>query len=95
MWDNYYDEVSYSEKIGIDAGGNIQYASPRNIKVRCVSGGQEYVIHREETSVKYTKEYQIPFMIKEGDKIDNRLVLDVEASKDVFGRFHFCIAKVE
>ena len=41
------------------------------------------------------KEYNIPFMIKEGDKIDGNLVISVESSRDVFGNFHFCIAKVE
>lgn len=101
MWDNYYDKVVYIEKLPkLDMGGNIQYAPPREINVRCVSGGKEYIIHKEDTSVKYTKEYQIPFMINEGDKIidggtEERLVLNVEASKDVFGNFHFCIAKVE
>lgn len=95
MWNNYYDEVEYRAKNGKDAGGNITYSAPQTLKVRNVSGGKDYVIRKEETSIKYTKEYQIPQMINEGDKIDGRLVLAVEASKDVFGRFHFCIAKVE
>ena len=95
MWDNYYDEVVYKEKLGKDSGNNIIYAAPRTIQVRNVSGGKEYQIKKEETIIRYTKEYQIPFMINEGDRIDDRLVLNVEASKDVFGKFHFCIAKVE
>lgn len=95
MWNNYYDSVVYKKKIAEDAGGNIIYDSPLDIHVRNVSGGKDYKFTSEETIIKYTKEYQIPFMINEGDLIDGRLVLNVEASKDVFGKFHFCIAKVE
>lgn len=96
MWDNYYDEVEYKESTGEnDQSGYPDYKKPRKIKCRNVSGGTTYTIEQNETSIKYTKEYQIPFMIKENDMIDGRLVLNVEASKDVFGRFHFCIARVE
>ena len=96
MWNNYYDEVEYIEKSEeLDKTGSIVYKSPRNIKARQVSGGESYVNKDDSTSIKYTKEYQIPFMVNEGDKLDGRLVINVEASKDVFGNFHFCIAKVE
>lgn len=96
MWDNYYDSVEYIEQSDeLDKSGSIVYKSPRQIKVRNVSGGESYINKNDGTSIKYTKEYQIPFMIKEGDTLDGRLVVNVEASKDVFGNFHFCIAKVE
>jgi hypothetical protein len=96
MWNDYYDEVVYTEKTDrLDKSGSIMYKEPRTISVRCVSGGESYVTAKEDTSIKYTKEYQVPFMLHEGDKIDDRVVVSVEAAKDVFGQFHFCIAKVE
>jgi hypothetical protein len=96
MWDNYYDEVEYLEKEEkLDKGGNIVYKPSTTINVRYVGGGEKLVIDRENTSTKYTKEYHVPFMIKEGDKIDGKLVISVEPNRDVFGNFHFCIAKVE
>lgn len=96
MWDNYYDTVVYVAKSDkLDAGGNKIYNPPRNIQVRHVSGGKEQVIKKDDMTIKYTKEYQVPFMIQEGDTIDGREVVYVEPSKDVFGNFHFCIAKVE
>ena len=96
MWDNYYDSAEYIEKSNkLDKSGSPVNNPPRQINVRCVSGGENYIVSNEKTSIKYTKEYHIPFMIKEGDTIDGRTVVNVEASKDVFGQFHFCIAKVE
>ena len=96
MWNNYYDTVKYTEKSDkVDVGGNKINIPPKSINVRQVSGGKEQVISKDGVSIHYTKEYQIPFMVKEGDKIDDRQVVYVEASKGVFGEFHFCIAKVE
>lgn len=96
MWDNYYDTVEYKEKTeDSDHSGYPIYKPVRNIKCRQVSGGTVYTIQKEGTSVKYTKEYQIPFMIKENDMINDKIVVNVYASKDVFGNFMFCIAKVE
>ena len=96
MWDNYYDKVEYLEKEDKpDKSGNIVYKTPRIINVRYVGGGERFIISKDDTSTKYSKVYHIPFMIKEGDKIDNNLVVSVDASRDVFGNFHFCIAKVE
>ena len=96
MWDNYYDSVVYEEKLNeLDNSGHVVYKKPREIQCRMVSGGKDYIIQKDGTAIKYTKEYQIPFMINENDKINSRLVLSAEASKDVFGNFHFCIAKVE
>ena len=96
MWNNYYDKVEYLEKeYKPDKSGNIVYKSPRTIDVRYVGGGEGFVISKDGTSTKYTKEYHIPFMVKEGDKIDGNLVASAEPSRDVFGNFHFCIAKVE
>lgn len=96
MFDNYYDVVSYEKKSDTkDNYGNEIYKEIRNINVRYVGGGEEFIISKDEFTNRHTKEYQIPFMIKEGDKIDGRLVMSVEPSKDVFGKFHFCIVKVE
>jgi hypothetical protein len=96
MWDNYYDKVEYLEKTdSLDKFGNIVYKPSRTIDVRYIAGGEKYIIGKEETSTKYTKEYHIPFMVNEGDKIDGKLVVTVEPSRDVFGNFHFCIVKVE
>lgn len=96
MWDNYYDEVEYLEKEEkLDKSGNIVYKPSTTINVRYVGGGEKFVIGKDGTSTKYTKEYHIPFMVKEGDKIDGKLVISAESSRDVFGNFHFCIAKVE
>lgn len=96
MWGNYYDKVEYLEKEDKpDKAGNIVYKPPTTIDVRYVGGGEKFIISKEDTSTRYTKEYHIPFMVKEGDKIDNKLVVSVEPSRDVFGNFHFCIAKVE
>lgn len=96
MWDNYYDKVEYLEKENKpDKSGNIVYKPSTTIDVRYVGGGDGFIITKDGISTKYTKEYHIPFMIKEGDKIDGNLVISVEPSKDVFGNFHFCIAKVE
>lgn len=96
MWDNYYDKVIYRAKSNrLDAAGNKIYDPPREILVRHVSGGKEEIIKRDETIIKYTKEYQVPFMVAEGDTIDDHTVVYVEPSRDVFGNFHFCIAKVD
>jgi hypothetical protein len=96
MWDNYYDKVEYMQKTDeLDNIGYPKFLPPRTIDVRYVSGGEHFVIGKEDTSVKFTKEYQVPFMINEGDKIDGKSVVDVKPSKDVFGNFHFCIVKVE
>lgn len=96
MWNDYYDKVEYLEKEDkLDKSGNIVYKSPRTIDVRYVGGGEKYIVSKDGTSTKYTKEYHVPFMIKEGDKLDDKLVVNVEPSRDVFGNFHFCIVKVE
>lgn len=96
MWDNYYDTVKYEAKSNkLDAAGNEIYETPKQISIRHVSGGKEQVIKKDDMFIKYTKEYQVPFMIAEGDKIDGHNVVYVEPSRDVFGNFHFCIAKVD
>lgn len=96
IWNNYYDTVNYKKKSGkLDKGGALIYDIDKQIQVRQVSGGEQQILNIEGREIKYTKEYQIPFMIDEGDLIDNRIVVFVEPSKDVFGNFHFCIAKVE
>lgn len=96
MWNDYYDKVEYLEKEDkLDKSGNIVYKYPRTIDVRYVGGGEKYIVSKDGTSTKYTKEYHAPFMIKEGDKFDDKLVVNVEPSRDVFGNFHFCIVKVE
>lgn len=95
MWDNYYDKAVYEEKTDeLDRTGSHKRIPPRTIDVRCVTGGTEFIVGKDDTSIKFTKEYQIPFMVNEGDLIDGRTVISAEASKDVFGNFHFCIAKV-
>lgn len=94
IWSNYYDEVEYKEKTDkLDASGNIIYKSSVPLKCRHVSGGKEYVINKDDTAIKYTHEYQTPNKVKEGDMIDNREVVYVEPSKDVFGNFHFMIVR--
>lgn len=96
MWDNYYDTLDYEEKTAqLDKTGAIIYLEPRPIQARCVSGGESYIIGKEDVNTRYTREYHLPVMIKEGDKLGGRLVVNVEPSRDVFGTFHFCIAKVE
>ena len=96
MWDNYCDKVMYKEKQeDLDSFGNIVYKEARQINVREVSGGIDFETTNSSIKTKYSKEYHIPFEVKEGDKIDDRLVVSVEASRDVFGNFHFCIAGVE
>lgn len=96
MWNSYYDKVEYLEKEdNLDKAGNIVYKPSRSIDVRYVGGGEKFVISKDDTSTKYTKEYHVPFLVKEGDKIDDKLVVSVEPSRDVFGNFHFCIVKVE
>lgn len=95
MWNNYYDKATYKKQNGIDESGSLKYEAPKEISLRQVSGGETYVVSDEDVSRKYSREYQIPFMVQEGDLIDDRVVKSVEPSKDVFGRFHFCIAKVE
>lgn len=96
MWDNYFDKVSYKKrKEELDAAGSKLYESARYINARHVTGGTEQHIDVNGTSVKYHEEYQVPFMVYEGDMIDNREVVYSEPSKDCFGIFHFCIAKVK
>ena len=96
MWDNYYDKVMYKEKQEkLDSFGNIVYKEARQIDVREVSGGIDFEATNSSIKTKYSKEYHIPFEVKEGDKIDNKLVVNVEPSRDIFGNLHFCIAKVE
>ena len=96
MWNNYYDKVMYKEKQEkLDSFGNIVYKEARQINVREVSGGIDFETTNSSIKTKYSKEYHIPFEVKEGDKIDDRLVVSVEASRDVFGNFHFCIVGVE
>ena len=96
MWDLYYDEVEYKENTGErDISGNIVYLEPIKIKCRLVSGGMNLSIEKDGTSINYTKEYQIPIEgLKEGDMINGREIVNIEESKDVFGRFHFSIARV-
>lgn len=95
MWDNYYDTVIYEKKgDGLDYSGNPSYSSPISIKVRQVSGGQDFTVSTEGQEVKYTKKYQIPFEVFEGDKIDGHTIVNVENSKDCFGKYHFTIARV-
>lgn len=95
MWDNYYDEVTYEKKEeGLDYSGNPSFSSPVVIHVRHVAGGQEQHISTDNQEVKYTKKYQIPFKVFEGDKIDGHTIVNVEDSKDVFGKYHFTIARV-
>lgn len=96
MFDNYYDEVDYLEKEeNLDRAGNIVYKPSTRLKVRLVGGGAKLILNGDGTSTKYTKEYHIPQMVNEGDKIDGRLVVNVQPNKDIFGTFHFCIVKVE
>lgn len=96
MWNNYYDTIKYRAKTDrLDKGGSIIFNDEVSIKARQVSGGEHLILNSDGKEIKYTKEYQIPFMINEGDLIDGRNVIFVEPSKDVFGNFHFCIAKVE
>lgn len=96
MWDDYYDKVIYKKKTEqLDESGYSVYLPPQTIDVRCVSDGEKFIINKDGTSTKYTKEYHIPFIVYEGDKIDDKLVLSVNNNKDIFGDFHFCIAKVE
>ena len=96
MWDNYYDVVNYKKKSSkLDKSGHTVFDRNESINVRQVSGGEEQIINVNGNAVKYTKEYQIPFMIAEGDLINDRNVVYAEPSKDVFGKFQFCIAKVE
>ncbi len=97
IWANYYDEVLYKKKTDkVDQSGNIIYNKEVFIKCRHVSGGKEYVINKDSTAIKYTHEYQIDNKnIKEGDMIDNREVVYVEPSKDVFGKFHFMIVRTK
>lgn len=95
MWDNYYDRVQYEESTEqLDDIGDKVYKESRLVDCRYVSGGSEQVISKESSSIKYTKEYHFPFEIKEGDKIDGRMVVSVDANKDVFGHVHFYIVKV-
>lgn len=95
MFDIYYDKVTYEEKeTELDRAGHVVYKEPREINVRLVAGGEMYMVDKDGQSIKYTKEYQIPFMVKSGDKIDDRLVVNAHPAKDVFGSFHYCIAKV-
>lgn len=96
MWNDYYDDVKYEHKSAkLDAAGNLVYDPPRNIKVRHVSGGKEQIFKKDNITIKYTKEYQVPFKIAEGDKIDGHNVVYVEPSRDVFGNLHFYIARVD
>ena len=96
MWNDYYDEIEYIEKTDkLDKSGSIVYKPPVLMKARCVSGGEKFVIGKEEVKTLYTRKYHLPIMIKEGDKLGGRLVVNVEPSRDVFGDFCFCIAKVE
>lgn len=98
IWNNYYDEVMYEEAtLEHDYAGNVILKKPVKINVRDVSGGENYVVDTKEnggTSITYTKEYQVPFMVMPDSKIDGRIVISVEPAKDVFGNFHYCIVRV-
>lgn len=95
MWDNYYDTVTYEKRgEGLDYSGNPTFSAPVSIKVRHVAGGQEQILKTEGQEIKFTKKYQVPFQVYEGDKIDGHTIVNVEDSKDCFGKYHFTIARV-
>lgn len=96
MWDNYYDTVKLNRKTDkVDANGNIVYLSSENVPAREVNTEKEKIVNKEGISIKYNKEYQLPVIINEGDKIDDRVVIEAERGRGVFGKFHFSIARVE
>lgn len=96
MWDQFYDVVKYKHKTDeLDQTGSPVYDDPIDINVRNVSGGVAYEIKQDGLIRKVTHEYQVPFMVYVDDMIDDRLVVQADPSRGVFGEFYFCIAKVE
>lgn len=95
MFDNFYDKVEYKCKSDkLDKFGNIVYIDNKMIEARYVGGGSQYVVNSNTNETKLSHEYHTAEQVKEGDMLDNRLVISSEPSRDIFGKVCFYIVKV-
>lgn len=90
LFNNYYDTVEYKKKTGIDRSGNAVYSDPVQMQVRFVSGGETLYIEKTGTTIKFTREYQVPVeTIDVDDLLDGRKVVNIIPSRGIDGHFHF------
>ena len=96
MFDNFYDKAKHETWKEKDKFGNEGYTSSTEINVRRVGGSDRTQIGTDETSIKYDRKYHVPkeVKIKNNDKLDGKLVVDVKPSRGVTGTLHFWIVKV-
>lgn len=96
IFNDFYDDVSYEEKSGdTDISGHDIMLEPIKLKARKVVNTNVYKINPDNSLITYSHEYQLPVHVNEGDRIDGRIVLNVQDARNVFGDFEFCIARVE
>lgn len=96
MFDNFYDNATYESWKAKDKFGNEGYNPSITIKVRRVGGSDKTVVGASEQSVKYDRKYHVPkeIAIKNNDKLDGKIVMDVRPSRGIDGTLHFWIVKV-
>jgi len=94
MWDNYNDSVTFNKKIDVDSFKKPVYSETEQKLVRYVKGYDSYDIDSKVTTSVFKRVYEAPFEIKEGDKIDNRLVKEAKPVNHMFGGVAFYQAVV-
>lgn len=96
MFDNFYDKATYEAWSGKDKFGNEEYTPSVTIYVRHVGGSDKSQIGNTEQSVKYDRKYHVhkEVNIKNNDKLDGKIVVDVKPSRGISGELHFWIVKV-
>ena len=96
MFDNFYDSAIYETWHGKDKFGNEGYNHSVTINVRRVGGSDKSQIGTTEQSIKYDRKYHVPkeINIKNNDRLDGKIVMDVKPSRGISGALHFWIVRV-
>lgn len=89
MFNCYYDKINFEKFKGADKFGGETYEEPVERLARFVKGKDTYSVDSETKGVTYKRIYHVPFEIKEKDKIDGRLVVEVQPIRDILGKFMF------
>lgn len=85
MFNRYDTSIVYERYIGSSKFGGEQYSEPENKLVRCIGIKDVW----NGNSITQKRVYHVDFEIKEKDRIDGRLVVDVVDVVDIMGKHIF------
>lgn len=90
MWGQFSELAKYEKKISdADRFGGIKYAPAEYVKVRRFGAREVFEQSEKGTAIGFRELYHFPFEVNIGDRVDDKLVKEIQPAKGFNGSVYF------